>query len=109
MAYYDFAEKIINNKQISVYNYGKQRRDFTYIDDITSAITKIITKPPTKRINYYRVLNIGKGKSDKLIDFIKYLEVYLGKKSKKKTNRSSIRRCEVHQSISEKITKTCWF
>lgn len=84
MAYYKFAENITNNKQISVFNYGKQTRDFTYIDDITNAITKIVKKPPTKKINYYRILNIGKGKSDKLSDFIKYLELYLGKKAKKK-------------------------
>ena len=35
---------------MSVFNYGKQTRDFTYIDDITNAITKIVKKPPTKKL-----------------------------------------------------------
>ena len=37
MAYYNFAENITNNKQISVFNYGKQTRDFVYVDDVVNA------------------------------------------------------------------------
>jgi UDP-glucuronate 4-epimerase len=82
MAYYSFTEKILDNKKIEVFNYGNQMRDFTYIDDVVEAVLKIIFKPPSKKINFYRVLNIGKGKPDKLFDFIKYLEKYLNKEAK---------------------------
>ena len=82
MAYYSFTKKIIENKKIDVFNYGNQMRDFTYIDDVVDAVLKIILKPPSKKINFYRVLNIGKGKPDKLLDFIKYLEKHLKKTAK---------------------------
>ena len=38
MAYYKFTEKIINNKKINLYNNGKHKRDFTYIEDIVNGI-----------------------------------------------------------------------
>ena len=84
MAYYSFAEKIIKNKKIEIYNYGNQMRDFTYIDDVVNIFMKLLFKPPTKKINFFRILNVGKGKPDKLSDFIKYLEKYLNKKAKLK-------------------------
>lgn len=82
MAYYDFAEKIYKGVPIKVYNFGKQKRDFTYIDDITTSISKLIKKPPSRKNDFYRTLNVGKGNADKLIIFIRYLEKFIGKKAK---------------------------
>ena len=84
MAYYSFAEKIIKNKEIEIYNFGKQMRDFTYIDDVVNIFIKLLKKPPLKNKNHFRILNVGKGKPDKLSDFIKYLQKYLNKKAKLK-------------------------
>ena len=40
-----FTRAIINNKAIKVFNYGKHRRDFTYIDDIVECITRVLDRP----------------------------------------------------------------
>ena len=46
MALFKFTKNIINEEPIDVFNYGKHKRDFTFIDDITEALTRIISKPP---------------------------------------------------------------
>ena len=79
MAYYSFTRDIINEKEIDVYNYGKMRRDFTYIDDIISGISKIIFKNNNKG---YKIYNIGNNKTVKLLDFINILQEKLHKKVK---------------------------
>ena len=79
MAYYSFTRDIINEKEIDVYNYGKMRRDFTYIDDIVSGISKIIFKNNNKG---YKIYNIGNNKTVKLLDFINILQEKLHKKVK---------------------------
>src|SRR5690606_26388274 len=45
MAYYNFAESILNDKPIQVFNHGKMKRDFTYIDDIVKGIINVTDKP----------------------------------------------------------------
>lgn len=67
MAYYSFTNKIINNKTIKVFNYGKCQRDFTYIDDIIEGIVRIIEKGPKDNYNLY---NIGNNHPENLLDFI---------------------------------------
>ena len=79
MAYYSFTRDIITEKEIDVYNYGKIRRDFTYIDDIISGISKIIFKNNNKG---YKIYNIGNNKTVKLLDFINILQEKLHKKVK---------------------------
>ena len=41
-----FVKAIINKKKINVFNYGKMKRDFTYIDDIVNGTVKVLFKPP---------------------------------------------------------------
>lgn len=72
-----FANAIANEKTIKVFNYGDLMRDFTYIDDIVNGIIKIMNSD----IEGYEIFNIGKGNPDKLMDFIKILELEIGKKS----------------------------
>ena len=50
MAYYKFTEAIERNEEISVFNKGKMKRDFTYIDDIIDGLTKIVSKVPKNNI-----------------------------------------------------------
>jgi len=72
MAYYNFALKNLRNKKIDLYNNAKMLRDFTYIDDVIAAIIKIIDKKNLPK--GHQVLNVGKGKPDKLIDLVNALQ-----------------------------------
>ncbi len=95
MALFKFTNSILNNEPIDVYNYGKMKRDFTYIDDIVVAIQKLMECPPIKKINRlklidsispvapWRIVNIGSSNPVSLLDFIKALEKNLNKKAKK--------------------------
>jgi UDP-glucuronate 4-epimerase len=78
MAYYDFALKNLRNQKIELYNNAKMLRDFTYIDDVIAAIVKIIDKKDLPKGHH--VLNIGKGKPDKLINLVNLLQSNLKKK-----------------------------
>ncbi|MDB2648000.1 NAD-dependent epimerase/dehydratase family protein [Flavobacteriaceae bacterium] len=83
MAYYLFAEAILNDKPIKVFNNGQMERDFTYIDDIVNGLVNIIEKNIEHRA-HYKLYNIGNNKSENLNDFIYTIEEALGKKAKKK-------------------------
>ena len=89
-----FADAIINEKPIKVFNFGRMSRSFTYIDDVIEAIGKLIEKPalpdkdfnkfypnPSTSWNPYRVFNIGNHNSINLMDFISTMEKELGKNS----------------------------
>jgi UDP-glucuronate 4-epimerase len=92
MALFRFTKNILNKKKIDVYNYGKHKRDFTYIDDIVNAIylstlklpkrSKIKNDPSVSTIAPYQILNIGGGKKVSLMNFIKEIEKNLNIKSK---------------------------
>ncbi len=73
MAIYKFISSAYNNKKIILNNKGNHFRDFTYIDDVISMITKIIRKKPTNKINF-NIFNIGSGKSISLSNLIKLIE-----------------------------------
>ncbi|MEX6626296.1 NAD-dependent epimerase [Tenacibaculum salmonis] len=78
-----FADAMINNRSIKVFNHGDMERDFTYIDDIVTGIEKIIVKPISTR-NLYKIYNIGNNDSVKLLDFITEIEKNIGKVAQKK-------------------------
>jgi UDP-glucuronate 4-epimerase len=82
MAYFSFAKKIIEGQPIKIFNEGNLMRDFTYIDDIVEAITKLITQPVINT-NHFEVFNIGNNNPVKLLDFIELLESIIGKKAVK--------------------------
>ena len=74
MAMYIFAEKILKGEPISVYNYGKMKRDFTYIDDIVSGVISSIEN------NFnFEIFNLGNSSSEPLMDVISILESKIGK------------------------------
>tara|TARA_B100000579_G_scaffold421337_1_gene422005 strand:+ start:1914 stop:2945 length:1032 start_codon:yes stop_codon:yes gene_type:complete len=94
MAPMKFANLIVNNQPIEVYNYGKMKRDFTYIDDIVEGIFRCSKKPATydeyfDRLNPsqstsfapYRIFNIGNSRPVGLLRFIELLENALGIKA----------------------------
>ncbi len=85
MAYFSFAEKIMSDTPIQIYNYGDMYRDFTYIDDIVRGMENILTKPPARDGQgvAYKLYNIGNNKPESLPYFIEVLEKALGKKAVK--------------------------
>ncbi|MBM4208588.1 MAG: NAD-dependent epimerase [Gammaproteobacteria bacterium] len=89
-----FAKNITQGLPINVFNYGNHRRDFTYIDDIVTGVTKVLDKPAQPNLSWssdnpdpgastapYRVYNIGNNNPVHLLDFIGALEDAIGKKA----------------------------
>ena len=96
MSYFIFTSKILKEEKIKIFNNGEMERDFTYIDDVTESILKLIIKGSrdSKEVNFsealpsaswcpFKLFNIGNSSPIKLMDFIKTLETNLGKKAKK--------------------------
>lgn len=94
MALFIFTRKISEGKPIDVYNNGKMKRDFTYIDDIVDGIIKLIPLIPEPNPNWngenpdsatsfapYRLYNIGNNQPVELMRFIKVIENALKKKA----------------------------
>ncbi|MCB4807489.1 NAD-dependent epimerase [Tamlana sp. 62-3] len=80
-----FTDAIINNKPIKIFNNGKMKRDFTYVDDIVKGIIGISKHPPVAKNKKppYVLHNVGNSKPIKLMAFIKALENNLNIKAKK--------------------------
>jgi UDP-glucuronate 4-epimerase len=83
MALFLFTDAIINNRPIKVFNHGKMERDFTYIDDITEGVVRIVEGEVTSRKELYSLYNIGNNNSVKLLDFIEAIEASIGTGAKK--------------------------
>ncbi len=94
MACFLFANAILSNKPIQVFNGGKMRRDFTYVEDVVEGMLNVITTPavtnkdwdaeypdPSSSTAPYRVYNIGNNSPVELMSFIRELEKRLGKKA----------------------------
>ncbi len=84
MAYWKFADKILCNEPIKVFNYGKQYRDFTYIDDLVDGVLGLFShfkRLPQK--GSYELYNIGSGNPVELMTFIKTIEEVIGKEARK--------------------------
>ncbi|MDF3125751.1 NAD-dependent epimerase [Rheinheimera sp. 1928-s] len=90
MAMFLFTKAIIDGKPIKVFNHGKMKRDFTYIDDIVEGIIRIQDQPPGKNAAWagddlssssapYKVFNIGNSEPVQLELFINAIEEALGK------------------------------
>ncbi len=80
MAPFIFTKSIIEGIKLKVFNHGKMKRDFTYIDDIVSGVIATLGKPPGTD-KPHRILNIGNTKSENLMDFIRTVETAVGKKA----------------------------
>lgn len=76
MAYYLFTEAILNDQPIPVFNHGKMRRDFTYIDDIIMGTAAALDYE-----GGFEIFNLGNHQTEELMDMIHILEKYLGKKA----------------------------
>ena len=87
MSLFIFTKKILSGENIDVFNKGKMKRDFTFIDDAVDATYKIIHKIPKIRrpnkICKFKIFNVGGGNTISLINYIKLIETNLGIKAKK--------------------------
>lgn len=79
MAYFKFADLIRKNKPIEIYNFGKMKRDFTYIDDVVSGVVSAI-----KNNFDFEIINLGNNRPEELGRLVFLLEKYFNKVTKKK-------------------------
>ena len=80
MAYFSFAEAILAGRPITVYDGGRLRRDFTYIDDIVAGVLGCLDRPPAGAPPI-RLLNIGNNQSESVADLVALLEQGLGRRA----------------------------
>jgi len=83
MAYYLFANAIVKNSPVKVYNNGDLSRDFTHIDDIVIGIKSALFSDSSNK-KLYELYNIGNNKPVVLTKFIEIIEKHLDKKAIKK-------------------------
>ena len=96
MALFLFTKAILEDRPIKVFNHGKMKRDFTYIDDIVEGVVRVMAHQPEPNPNWsgdapdpgtsytrYRLYNIGNNNPVELSTFIEEIESALGKKAQK--------------------------
>ena len=97
MALFKFTQAILAGEPISVFNHGKHRRDFTYVDDIVEGVIRVLDRPAEPDTQWigdqpdaatsnapWRIYNIGNNSPVELMDYIGALEAALGKTAEKK-------------------------
>ena len=95
MAYMKFIEAALEDRQIDVYNEGKMKRDFTYIDDVVESLYRLAKVPPCvgaesgyshdslSPVAPHRIVNIGNSRPVELMTFIDAIETALGRPIKR--------------------------
>ena len=94
MALFLFTKAILAGEPIKVFNHGKHKRSFTYIDDIVEGVIRALDNPPSANLSWnsaapdpgtsnvpYRIFNIGNESTVELLRYIEVLEQCLGKKA----------------------------
>ncbi len=86
MALFSFSKAIMEKETIEIYNYGNMKRDFTYIDDVIEAVSRLIKKGPLVSDSGvpHELFNIGNHQPVHLNNFVSLLEKELGTKALKK-------------------------
>lgn len=97
MALFKFVNAILSGKPIEIYGMGEMRRDFTYVDDLIEAVVRLAAAPPVigqpvtaegvtdslSPVAPWRVVNIGGGQPEGLLDFVEAIEAAIGKPAEK--------------------------
>lgn len=79
-----FARAILRGEPIRLFNGGKMRRDFTYVDDVVESVVRVLARPPEPGAEGeapYRILNVGNSSPVELEEFIATIERHLGRKA----------------------------
>jgi UDP-glucuronate 4-epimerase len=93
MALFKFVESMLADRPIDLYNRGRMKRDFTYIDDLVECVLRLVDKVPAlgapalagdslSPVAPHRVVNIGGGQPIELLDFVEEIERALGRKAR---------------------------
>ncbi len=96
MSYFKFTKSILEGRSIEVFNHGKMRRDFTYVDDVAEGVVRVLDRPPHAQPLFdalnpdpatssapYRIYNIGNHQPVDLMSYINVLERALGQEAQK--------------------------
>ncbi|MBV6658071.1 MAG: NAD-dependent epimerase/dehydratase family protein [Devosiaceae bacterium] len=95
MALFKFTDAILKGEPIDVYNEGRMRRDFTYVDDLVDCLARLIDRPPPQlsdgalaipgdslsAVAPHRVVNLGNSRTVELLAFIEAIEAATGRKT----------------------------
>jgi UDP-glucuronate 4-epimerase len=92
MALFKFVQGIADGTSIPIYNHGDLARDFTYVEDLAEAVSRLIGLPPAlgapigdgdtlSPVAPWRVVNIGRGQPIRLMDFVAEVEAAMGRKA----------------------------
>jgi UDP-glucuronate 4-epimerase len=94
MALFIFTKAILEGRPIRLFNQGRMRRDFTYVDDVVAAMVRLLDRPPARDPSWsgddpdpssssapWRLYNIGNNRSVELMDVVDLLERALGRKA----------------------------
>ena len=97
MSYFKFIKAILEGAPIEVFNHGKMRRDFTYVDDIVEGVVRVLDRAPRPQPDFdssnpdpassnspYRIYNLGNHQPVDLMTYIELLERAIGRKAEKK-------------------------
>jgi UDP-glucuronate 4-epimerase len=92
MAMFIFAKAILSGAPIKLFNHGNMRRDFTYVDDVTEAIARLVDRPPRGNPQWsgdkpdpatsaapWKIYNIGNNRPEQLMDVVSLLEKEFGR------------------------------
>jgi UDP-glucuronate 4-epimerase len=80
MAPFRFAEAIARGQRIDLYNYGRMRRDFTFIDDVVEGLARVLDRPQEG----HRIYNVGNAQPVGLLDFVAAMERAFGKRARRR-------------------------
>ena len=96
MALFKFTKAILEGETIQIFNHGKHRRDFTYVDDIIDGVLHTLDRPAPPNTNWdgnfpdpgtslapWRIYNIGNNQPVELLDYVNAIEEVLGKRAVK--------------------------
>ncbi|MGH6778781.1 MAG: NAD-dependent epimerase/dehydratase family protein, partial [Bradyrhizobium sp.] len=92
MAMFIFARAILAGQPIRLFNHGRMRRDFTYVDDVSQAVVRLIDRPPQGRSDWdgtrpdpstssapWKIYNIGNNRPEELMHVVSLLEKEFGR------------------------------
>jgi UDP-glucuronate 4-epimerase len=96
MAIWMFTKSILEGRPIQLFNHGKMRRDFTYIDDVVESVVRLIDRPPAGDPNWsgeapdparssapWRIYNVGNNQPAEVMDMVALIEQAVGKSAKR--------------------------
>lgn len=89
MAYFSFTQAIAEKTPIHIFNHGKMKRDFTWVDDIVAGVIGALDHPPVAHGQYcihdapHRIFNLGNNRAEDLLHFVETIENAMGRSTEK--------------------------